>query len=452
MIARDRRPLMRVALFLSLVLLPVFATVARAEGEATWDSSKKKAVTKFAERWWDARPPTRFTEWDPAVRAKLLEEAKAFGPLPEGKLEDAVEALWKPVRKHGPRSRNNKFETPFGEATFIVNGTGRGKGLVIGLHGGGEGAGSASEATKWKARKCMGMYPQGIRLVHDTWNTVHGERFVLTLIEIAKAQYQVDPDRVYVMGFSMGGTGSWFMAGRHPDLFAGAIPAHGVFMASPKSQVETKAEVGAIQHGIYPNVRNLAVWWYTGYDDKNCMPGTYLYVADEIEALKKEDPGGYEDVRFKAYEGLDHSFPPDEPKKGIDFVSEKTRDTFPKTLVWEYARKPFPLGSDVENCKRYVKRYYYWLKCDQPEDRQYIRAHIEKNVIRLDIAIRSRNEKGITIFLNDRMIDTNKDVVVRVGKKEVYRGRPVPDLLTVLETMDARMERSMVFDRRIELK
>ena len=69
----------------------------------------------------------------------------------------------------------------------------------------------------------MGMYPQGIRLVHDTWNTVHGERFTLTLIEIAKAQYEVDPDRVYSMGFSMGGTGSWFLAGRHPDLLAAHV-------------------------------------------------------------------------------------------------------------------------------------------------------------------------------------------------------------------------------------
>ena len=70
--------------------------------------------------------------------------------------------------------------------------------------------------------------------------------YILSIIEIAKAQYDVDPDRIYSMGFSMGGTGSWFMAGRHPDLLAGAIPAHGVLMAQPKSQVPTKEEVQAI--------------------------------------------------------------------------------------------------------------------------------------------------------------------------------------------------------------
>jgi hypothetical protein len=40
--------------------------------------------------------------------------------------------------------------------------------------------------------------------------------------------------------------------------------------------------------------------------------------------------------------------------------------------------------------------------------------------------------------------------VTRRGK-ELYRGRPRPDFWTVLETLDAKLDRSMVFDRRIEL-
>jgi hypothetical protein len=442
---------------LLLALLTQFAAAQDAKPDQdpapTWDRKTAKEAGEFAERWWKARPKDRFTDWDPAVRAKLLEEAKSYGRVPEGKLADIVEALFKPAKKHGPRHKGGKLDTPFGKATFLVNGSGKGKGLIVGLHGGGEGAGSASEATKWKwpKLKCMGMYPQGIHLVHDTWNTVHGERFILTLIEIAKCQYGVDPDRVYVMGFSMGGTGSWFMAGRHPDLFAGAIPAHGVLMAQPKSQLATKEEVGAIQHGIVPNVRNLALWYYTGYEDKNCMPGTYLFVNDEIEELKKRDPTGYSKVHFKCYEGVAHAFPPPEPTKGYKFMEGQTRDTFPKVLVWEYATKPFPLGTGTGGCGRIKKQYYYWLKCPNPEDRQYIRAEIEDNVITMEVAVRGKNQKGITILLNDRMIDPKKEVVVKVGKEEVYRGKPQPDFVTILETLDARCDTSMVFDRKIDL-
>jgi hypothetical protein len=124
--------------------------------------------------------------------------------------------------------------TPYGTAWWIQNGKGTKQGLVLGLHGGGEGAGDAGEAAgKWSLPGCIGMYPQGIKLVHDTWNTVHGERFLLTLIEIAKTHYEIDPDRVYSMGFSMGGTGSWFLAGRHLTLKCDGDTQEGAVFGGP---------------------------------------------------------------------------------------------------------------------------------------------------------------------------------------------------------------------------
>jgi hypothetical protein len=64
-----------------------------------------KKVEEFGARWWKARPPTKFHEWDPAARAALLEEARGFGPIPESSFEHVRDALWKPVRKHGPKGR-----------------------------------------------------------------------------------------------------------------------------------------------------------------------------------------------------------------------------------------------------------------------------------------------------------------------------------------------------------
>jgi hypothetical protein len=38
-----------------------------------------------------------------------------------------------------------------------------------------------------------------------------------------------------------------------------------------------------------------------------------------------------------------------------------------------------------------------------------------------------------------------------VDGKEVWRGRPTPDFATVLESLDARLDRTLVFDRRVRV-
>ena len=51
-----------------------------------------------------------------------------------------------------------------------------------------------------------------------------GERDVLEVLEAAQATLRVDPHRLYLTGHGMGGTGTWLLALRHPDLFAAAAP------------------------------------------------------------------------------------------------------------------------------------------------------------------------------------------------------------------------------------
>ena len=445
----------RFALIASLVL--ALTPAALGQGDAPrWDRKRQKELEELGARFWKARPKNYFQEWDAAARTALLAEADQLGELPAGRLDDVVALLWKSAKKYGPafdkKGGKSVIRTPYGDAWCYVKGSGRGKGLVLGLHGGGEGAGSADEpAGTWRAAKCIGMYPQGIQLVHDTWNTVHGERFLLSLIEIAKVQYEVDPDRVYSMGFSMGGTGSWFMAGRHPDLLAGASPCAGVLMAEPKSQVPRKEDVRQIQHGIVPNVRNLAMWYYIGTADRNCMPGTYLFVDDMLKELRADDPGGYERIHFKLYEGLAHAYPPKEPATGMKWIGEQTRDAFPETVVWEYATHPFPLPNEQDRVSRYQKKTFYWLACDDPVDRQLVRATRSGNRFELEVDSRPGGVEGLSLWLNDRMVSADEDVVVVHRGREVYRGRPRRSYRTVLETLDARVDRTLVFDRRVDL-
>ena len=56
------------------------------------------------------------------------------------------------------------------------------------------------------------------------WDNETSERGVLALIDDVRTRYAIDPARILVTGFSMGGRGTWYMASRHPDLFRAAIP------------------------------------------------------------------------------------------------------------------------------------------------------------------------------------------------------------------------------------
>jgi len=435
--------------------LLILAPVARSGNSI--DTKTLKKMGAFGAKWWDARPKHKFAKWNAERRAALLAEAAEFGAIPEGSWLAVRTALWKSVKKHGPKGKGGSklyieghgYKSRFTDDkmwAFVKGASGRNKGLVMSLHGGGEGAGGADASWGWKG--CMTIAPQGLLIHGDNWNRVHGEKQILTLIEIAKAQWDIDPDRVYCCGFSMGGTGSWHMAGRFPDLFAGAAPGHGVVMARPKSQLKSKEAIQAIQYGLVPNVRNLALYYFTGTEDKNCMPGTFLYVNDLISELKEEDRGGYEKVRFKLWPGIAHAYPPGEPGNCKKYLSEQRRDTYPQKITWVYAANPWPRPDAKDTTRRYQQHTFYWIRHDAPEDRMEVIAERDRNTFKIST---TASTTGMYLMLNPEMIDVTKDVVVILDDEEFYRGRPQPDFATVIESLDSKLDKSLTFDRKVPL-
>jgi predicted peptidase len=59
----------------------------------------------------------------------------------------------------------------------------------------------------------------------DTWSE-HAE-LVNALIDELLATYRLDPDRVVLVGHSMGGYGAWYLAHRYPHRFAAVAPMSG---------------------------------------------------------------------------------------------------------------------------------------------------------------------------------------------------------------------------------
>lgn len=89
-----------------------------------------------------------------------------------------------------------------------------------------------------------------------------GENDVLCVLADVRARYKVDPDRIYVTGHSMGGTGAARLALQHPDLFAASAPLAPAF-SHPH---------------LAANAAHVPLWWILGGEDepfylKGVLPG-----------------------------------------------------------------------------------------------------------------------------------------------------------------------------------
>jgi pimeloyl-ACP methyl ester carboxylesterase len=56
------------------------------------------------------------------------------------------------------------------------------------------------------------------------WTNLRSENQVLELIDYLVQGYNLSPQRTILTGYSMGGTGAWYMATRRPARFCAAIP------------------------------------------------------------------------------------------------------------------------------------------------------------------------------------------------------------------------------------
>ena len=61
-------------------------------------------------------------------------------------------------------------------------------------------------------------------VVGGDWTSPKNEKAAVWLVQSAMQTWNIDPSRVVVMGYSMGGEGAWFLGSRHQDVFTAAVP------------------------------------------------------------------------------------------------------------------------------------------------------------------------------------------------------------------------------------
>jgi predicted peptidase len=163
--------------------------------------------------------------------------------------------------------------------------------LILFLHGSGEqgddgakqssvGLGPAIKADPAAWAPFITVLPQKPK-ARDGW-PAH-EALMLGVVEKTKKEYKIDEKRLYLTGLSMGGNGSWILAGKHPGMWAAVAPICG--WGKPADA---------------PKLKDLPVWAFHG-DKDTAVP--LKGSQDMIDAIKAA--GG--DPKLSVYPGVGHN-------------------------------------------------------------------------------------------------------------------------------------------------
>ena len=159
--------------------------------------------------------------------------------------------------------------------------------LIIYLHGAG-GRGHDLELPRYHYMMEEYIHKTGLEILvagplceFDNWYMCFTE--LIEFVRFAATMDNVDPDRVYLMGASMGGYATWAMLMSVPELFAAAVPICG----------------GGMAWNAY-RIKDIPVWTFHGMVDGTVDVSESIRMADALRVS-----GG--DVKITLLPGVGHN-------------------------------------------------------------------------------------------------------------------------------------------------
>ena len=298
--------------------------------------------------------------------------------------------------------------------------------LFIALHGGG-GAPKQVNDSEWKVMRRyyrdhaeLGGYRYvALRAPNDTWNGFY-DVYVYPLVANLIRQFllfsDVDPNKVFIMGYSHGGYGAFAIGPKMPDRFA-AIHAS----ASAPTDGETTAQT----------LRNTVFTYMIGEKDTNYGRIERCRKFDDaVQKLRAEHTNAYPVVmQFVPNNG--HGSLPDRDK--IVQMYPHTRNPVPTELTWLMTDK--------------VITEFYWLHVPAAGKKREIEATYRDNHVTMTT---TTNVPAVTVLLDSRSINFSKPVVVEFnGEKSSHKLQP--SLRTLCETLLRRGDPELAFTAEINL-
>ena len=307
--------------------------------------------------------------------------------------------------------------------TIYGNEPSDGRSLYISLHGGG-GAPAEVNDQQWDNQKKLYKPSEGVylcpRAITNTWDLhfqPESDAFYETIIQLAVTCWNVNPNKVYLMGYSAGGDGVWRLAPRMADHWAAAS-----MMAGHPGDVSLLS------------LRNLPFMiWCGALDDaydRNKECGARI---GEMDKLQKADPEGYIHEGH-IVDGKPHWMDLVDAA-AVPWMAKYTRNPYPKKVVW--------CQGDV------MKEYSYWLGIPVQEAKKgsMLTAKIDGNTITIEDCDYSK----VRIFLNEKLVDLSEPVIVKHGDDTLFEGKLNPSDALRKKTLFTRNDLFYSFPCMVEV-
>ncbi|MCI0514421.1 prolyl oligopeptidase family serine peptidase [candidate division KSB1 bacterium] len=234
-----------------------------------------------------------------------------------------------------------------------------------------------------------------------------------TLQEVQQ-DYNIDADRIYLTGLSMGGNGTWLLALRHPHLFAAIAPVCGYvdYSLAPENPNPTPDEQRFLElvnpiH-LVENLQHIPIKIFHGAADEVVPVEHSRRMYQKLTQLGNA-------VEYTEYPEVGHAAwePAYEEASIFDEFEPFKRQAAPPTIRFK------------TNSLRYNQAY--WLRIDAYEaiyQMMEISASIQAN----RVTIQGQNIRSFSLKLDPALIDFGQPLRITFNDQIIFEGLPYPSV------------------------
>ncbi len=242
------------------------------------------------------------------------------------------------------------------------------------------------------------VWPPGVR-------KIEGEKNYFAILDLMKADCNIDPDGLYLIGVSGGGLSSWCIGLRYPHLIAAIAPISAVVEASGKIEPgpgggDGTDNIDRARSALHFPMNALHIPTIILHGDSDPVT-PHTTQALPMVAKMKELGLEHEYVEYSgADHGLGHENYGDAFGRALDFFEKHPNVAHPKTIdysTWNL---------------RYNRAY--WLHIDAFET-EGARARIQATANGNRVEIKTENVKAWTLLSDAKVFDLSKPIEIQIN-------------------------------------